>query len=111
MPGRTLFANGTDEDDFGLEDLVEEYPWAFRSKELIAMLWDGFGRVRRRSQPCSSIVRHGFTSSLTDSEDDFLFLLAVVRTTAPQDGHRDFYRDFYEKSSGQTVTPFMLNFS
>lgn len=45
MPGRTLFANGTDEDDFGLEDLVEEYPWPLRSKELIAMVWDGFGRV------------------------------------------------------------------
>lgn len=50
MPGRTLFANGTDEDDFGLEDLVGEYPWALRSKELIAMVWDGFGRVRRRSR-------------------------------------------------------------
>lgn len=61
MPGRTLFANGTDEDDFGLEDLVEDYPWALRSKELIVMAWDGFGRVRRRSQPCSSIVRDGFT--------------------------------------------------
>jgi hypothetical protein len=42
VPGRTLFANGTDEDDFGLEDLVEEYPWALRSKELIAMVWDGW---------------------------------------------------------------------
>ena len=45
MPGRTLFANGTDEDDFGLEDLVEEYPWALRSKELIAMVWDEFDVV------------------------------------------------------------------
>ena len=42
VPGRALFANGKDEDDFGLEDLVEEYPWALRSKELIAMEWDGF---------------------------------------------------------------------
>jgi hypothetical protein len=101
VPGRTLFANGTDEDDFGLEDLVEEYPWALRSKELIAMVWDGFGRVRRRSQPCSSIVRHGFTSSLTNSEDDFLFLLAVVRTTAPQDAHKRFLREIF-RSNGST---------
>ena len=42
MPGRALFANRKDEDDFGLEDLVQEYPWALRSKELIAMVWDGF---------------------------------------------------------------------
>jgi hypothetical protein len=41
-PGRALFANRKDEDDFGLEDLVQEYPWALRSKELIAMVWDGF---------------------------------------------------------------------
>ena len=26
VPGRALFANGKHEDDFGLEDLVEEYP-------------------------------------------------------------------------------------
>lgn len=101
MSGRTLFANGTDEDDFGLEDLVEEYPWPLRSKELITMVWDGFGRVRRRSQPCSSIVRHNFTSSLTDSEDDFLFLLAVVRTTAPQDAHKRFLREIF-RSNGST---------
>lgn len=67
-----------------------------------SLQWCGtVGRVRRRSQPCSSIVRHGFTSSLTDSEDDFLFLLAVVTTTAPQDAHKRFLREIF-RSNGST---------
>lgn len=59
---------------------------------------NGVGRFRASS---TSIVRHGFTSSLTDSEDDFLFLLAVVRTTAPQDAHKRFLREIF-RSNGST---------
>jgi len=101
VPGRALFANGKDEDDFGLEDLVEEYPWALRVKGTHC---NGVGRFRASSMSFSALQLDRQTwlyFELTDSEDDFLYLLAVVRTTAPQDAHKRFLREIF-RSNGST---------
>ena len=72
VPGRALFANRKDEDDFGLEDLVQDYPWAFRSKELIAMEWDGFAASSMSFSALQLDRQTWLYFELTDSEDGFL---------------------------------------
>lgn len=65
---------------------------------------NGVGRFRASSTSFSALQldrQTWLTSSLTDSEDDFLFLLAVVRTTAPQDAHKRFLREIF-RSNGST---------
>jgi hypothetical protein len=101
VPGRTLFANRKDEDDFGLEDLVQEYPWALRTKELIAMVWDGFVASSMSFSALQLDRQTWLYFELTDSEDDFLYLLAVVRTAGPQDAHKRFLREIF-RSNGRT---------
>ena len=65
------------------------------------MVWDGFVASSMSFSALQLDRQTWLYFELTDSEDDFLYLLAVVRTTAPQDAHKRFLREIF-RSNGST---------
>jgi hypothetical protein len=97
----SLFAHLEDDDGFAV-DVVGEYPWALQSRDLIYLWWDGIPS----SVLSFSTLRLGGRTWLyfqrTDSEEDFLYFLAVAETNSAQDTHEQFMTELF-RSNGETL--------
>ena len=102
VPSCTLFGDLKDQNDGLSDDVVGDYPWGLRSRQLVAMAWDSDMASSSLSFSTLQLDRRTWLYfAFTDSWDDCLNLLAAVQTASPKDAHKQFLKEMF-RSNGST---------